>query len=173
MAVAFSVFSYYFESCCQLLSVTFLMKRKHDSRSFCFGPWQTIPSCISLEQGSGHLTSCLSFIKTCAFCTKKSLNACFPCIKTSTDLSMFFCKIVRYETGLYSLSCLCVIAWAQIGVIYACLWNNQSCLSRALEPPGSESFCNEFWFAKSLSNLLPQFCTNIKTNSLPFCATSC
>lgn len=41
--------------------------------------------------------------------------------------------------------------------MYACLWNNQPCLSRALEPPGSESFCNEFWLAKSLSNLFPQF----------------
>lgn len=64
--------------------------------------------------------------------------------------------------------------------MYACLWNNQPCLSRALEPLGSESFCNEFWLAKSLSNLFPQFVKkitekkkpkpkqNIKTNSLLF-----
>lgn len=67
-------------------------------------------------------------------------------------------------SGLNSHSCLFVIAPAQIEVIYASLWNNQSCLSRALEPPGSKSFSHEFWFAKSQSNKLLRLCTNIKTN---------
>lgn len=140
---------------------------------FFFGLWQTVLSRILSEQDSRHLTSCLSHSKAWAFCNKCLLMPLHLSKNNPLILPCLSAKQFRYESGLFSLSCLCVIARAQIGVIYACLWNNQSCLSRALEPPGSESFCNEFWFAKSLSNLFPQFCTNIKTNSLPFCATSC
>lgn len=97
------------------------------------------------------------FIRNVSHFGKENLliSPCFPA------------KQLWSESGLFSPSCLRVIAPTQMGVIYACFWNNQSCLSRALEPPGSESFCNEFWFAKSPSNLFPQFSTNIKTNS-PF-----
>lgn len=104
-----------------------------------------------------HAAPSERFIRTVSHFSKGNLLIlpCFPA------------KQLWSESGLFSPSCLWVIAPTQIGVIYACFWNNQSCLSRALEPPGSESFCNEFWFAKSPSNLFPQFSANIKTNS-PF-----
>lgn len=78
--------------CCQLLSVMFLMKRKRDSCSFCFGPGQAVLSCTLSEKESRHLISLLSYIKAWDF-WKKCLNACFTCIKKSTDLALFCCKI--------------------------------------------------------------------------------
>lgn len=89
--------------------------------------------------------------------------------KKFTDLTMFLYQNLFNMSGLNSQSSLFVIAPAQIEVKYASLWNNQSCLSRALEPAGSESFSDEFWFAKSQSNKLLRLCTNIKTNAPFFC----
>lgn len=97
----------------------------------------------------------------------KKLLLFFAQKKKCTPLTVFFLQNLFNMPSLNSQSGVFVIALAQIEVIYASLWNNQSCLSRALEAPGSESFSNEFWFAKSQSNKLLLLCTNIKTNA-PF-----
>lgn len=149
-------FSYFKHFLCDL--VTIISDVKEMQQFFCCLLVSLIHICLhGSTVNVSHAALPEHFIRNISHFSIDNLliSPCFPTKHMWSEFAFFF------------PSCLWVIAPAQIGVIYACFWNNQSCLSRALEPPGSESFCNEFWFAKSPSNLFSQFSANIKTNS-PF-----
>lgn len=107
----FLVFSVF---CCRLLSVTLMTKRQSDSCSFCFGPWQTILSCIlwlifSLGRTRDiNITSVMYQGLSVWLKKKKSLNARFTCIKKSTDLSHVFPQNPSDMSRAYSPMAVCV-----------------------------------------------------------------